>query len=215
MSTDELSRQGLGLEHSLGISLAVPRFAPLDDVDVERTDLRALCFDEVCKCHCAVQRCLPVSGGFRDVYDVVADGTCTVESNVEYIGDECSSECGERPLGRGSHDDCCPTLQRGPRAVPAVLLSARIPIAGWKKAVAVAAASPLRCSQPACHRFAYSDTARVKQEGIIIFVNNTIRTHHKPTLFYPRAALMIHAIVHTSSLRLITRLGLSKQRPSR
>jgi hypothetical protein len=88
MSTDELSRQGLGLEHSLGISLAVPRFAPLDDVDVERTDLRALCFDEVCKCHCAVQRCLPVSGGFRDVYDVVADGTYTVESNVEYIGDE-------------------------------------------------------------------------------------------------------------------------------
>jgi hypothetical protein len=66
MSTDELSRQGLGLEHSLGISGSSVRSVGLD-VDVERTDLRALCFDEVCKCHCAVQRCLSVSGGFRDV----------------------------------------------------------------------------------------------------------------------------------------------------
>ena len=60
MSTDELSRQGLGLEHSLGISLAVPRFAPLDDVDVERTDLRALCLVslQVAVCSAAVSVCL-------------------------------------------------------------------------------------------------------------------------------------------------------------
>jgi hypothetical protein len=56
----------------------------------------------------------------------------------------CSSECGEKTLGSGSHDHCCPTLQRGPRAVPAVLLSAGIPIAaGWKAVAVAAAASPL------------------------------------------------------------------------
>ena len=58
-------------------------------MDVERNGSAStlLCFESASASvqHCAV--CLS-QGGFRDVYDVVADGKCTVELNIVYIGDE-------------------------------------------------------------------------------------------------------------------------------
>lgn len=87
MSTDELSRQGLGLEHSLGISGCSVRSVGFGLWMWRGTDLRALCFESASASvqHCAV--CLS-QGGFRDVYDVVADGSCTVGLNIVDIGDE-------------------------------------------------------------------------------------------------------------------------------